>query len=535
MSRSELVPRFTRRPTTVQVLDCTLRDGGYYTNWDFDPQVVRTYLSSVARLPIAYVEAGYINDPTDEYFGEFYFLTAERLKEIRAVLRPDQKLVVMIDGKGFKPERLGPLFSPIASLIDVVRITVAPNALDHGVSLARALKAVGLQVGFNVMYLSTFQNDIGKIRPAIEAGDAYDSIALVDSYGGCVPASVRALFVELRKMAPDKIIGFHGHDNTCLAFANTLAAMEGGVDVIDGTFTGMGRGAGNLRTEMALIHLAGQNNEPLDYDALSSVVTPFDALRRVYEWGTNLPYMISGANNLPQKDVMDWISKNRYSVLSIIQALQRQSGAPADMTDYPGLAGGDFDAQSVLLIGGGPSVQEHLPALARFVAKKQPLILFSSTRHIGLATELGGTQLLCLPGHDAFRVGLKESLGSIAALVVPTPPRVQGCLPADVSLPVFQAAPLGQAGEGRIGPVSDTGPLGLALGAARALGARACYLAGFDGYEMASMAEQELSREVEAALSLFRSQDPAVGLVSLTPSRYGVKKTSVYGLVAAVD
>ncbi|MDB5372355.1 MAG: hypothetical protein JWP04_997 [Belnapia sp.] len=520
----------------VQVLDCTLRDGGYYTNWDFDPEAVRTYLTSIARLPISYVEIGYVNDPAEGYFGEYYFLTEEKLRSVRAILRPDQKLVVMIDGKNYKPDRLGALFRPIAHLVDLVRITVAPNALGHGVSLAKALKDVGLKVGFNVMYLSTFQNDISQIRTAFDEADTYESLALVDSYGGCVPAAVSKLFRELREALPNKTIGFHGHDNMCLAFANTLAAIEGGADVVDGTFTGMGRGAGNLRTETVLIHLAGQGgNEPLDYQALSSAVAPFDALRRVHEWGTNLPYMLSGANNLPQKDVMDWISKNRYSVLSILQALQQQSGGEADLKAYPELQAGSFAAKSVLLIGGGPSVIRHVDAISRFVAKTNPLVVFSTTRHLALAPRIGGTQLLCLPGHDAFRAGARDHLDGIAAVVLPAPPRVPGCLPAFIELPVFQAPPLSMDKQRKIGPVSDTGPLGLALGATQMLGAQSCYLAGFDGYEMASVSEQELSREVELALSLFRKANGSVKLTSLTPTRYDLDQASVYSLVAAVD
>ena len=29
----------------MKILDCTLRDGGYYTNWDFDDALVTTYIS----------------------------------------------------------------------------------------------------------------------------------------------------------------------------------------------------------------------------------------------------------------------------------------------------------------------------------------------------------------------------------------------------------------------------------------------------------------------------------------------------------
>ncbi|WP_421995223.1 hypothetical protein [Roseococcus sp.] len=441
----------------------------------------------------------------------------------------------MIDGKNCVPERMATLFAPVIALVDMVRITVSPNALGHGIALAKALKAAGLKVGYNIMYMSTFQDDVAKIRPAIEASDCYDSFALVDSYGGCNPASVRKLFQELRAALPGKPIGFHGHDNMCLAFANTLAAVEGGADVVDGTFTGMGRGAGNLRTETMLIHLAGQANAPLDYSALSSVVAPFDAMRKEYDWGTNLPYMLSGANNLPQKDVMNWIGKNRYSVHSIIQALQRQSGAESDQSVHPSIKESGFAAASAVLVGGGPSVRRHVEAIAEFVRQENPIVIFSSGRNLDLGARIGGRQFLCLPGHDAFRPGVGDHLGTVSALVVPEPPRVPNCLPSGVSVPVVQATALGINGEDHIGPVSDTGPLGLALGAAQGLGVPRCYLAGFDGYEHATIAEQELSREVELALDLFARECPATRLESLTPTRYRVAQTSIYALVSAVD
>jgi 4-hydroxy 2-oxovalerate aldolase len=519
----------------VELLDCTLRDGGYYTSWDFDPITVRTYLSALARLPITHVELGYVNDPQPGYAGEFFFLSPERLAYARGLLRPDQKLVVMIDGKGTTPERMRPLFGHLAPLVDMVRITVAPTAIAHGVSLARALKEAGLSVGFNVMYLSTFQDNIGAISAAFEAADSFDSIALVDSYGGCVPTSVARLFRDLRQALPGKTLGFHGHDNMSLAFANSLAAIEGGADVIDGTLVGMGRGAGNLRIETLLVHLDSTGNaSALDYQALSAVIEPFEELRRIHGWGTNLPYMISGANNLPQRDVMNWISKNRYSVLSIIQALQRQSNSEADETIYPSLAALAPAGRPVLVVGGGPSVRDHRDAIARYIAKADPLVLFASTRHLDLSQTLGGEQMLCLPGHAAMRVDVGDNLSRISKSIVAAPPRVSGCVPADFRMEIVQATPLASGEEGRMGPVSDISPLDLALGAVVALRTRECAVIGFDGYEMASVAEQELSQEVQKMLDLFRVKHPEIRLRSLTPTRYAVDSVSVYGLIAAV-
>ena len=45
----------------MKILDCTLRDGGYYTNWDFDDKIVDAYIRAMNLLPIDYLELGYRN------------------------------------------------------------------------------------------------------------------------------------------------------------------------------------------------------------------------------------------------------------------------------------------------------------------------------------------------------------------------------------------------------------------------------------------------------------------------------------------
>ena len=48
----------------MKILDCTLRDGGYYTNWDFDDKIVDAYIRAMNLLPIDYLELGYRNLPS---------------------------------------------------------------------------------------------------------------------------------------------------------------------------------------------------------------------------------------------------------------------------------------------------------------------------------------------------------------------------------------------------------------------------------------------------------------------------------------
>ena len=87
----------------MKILDCTLRDGGYYTNWDFESKLVSDYLKLIKFLPIDIVEVGYRGNKNKEsYLGEFYYLTKNNLKNIKSKVGKNKKLSVMIDTKDWK-------------------------------------------------------------------------------------------------------------------------------------------------------------------------------------------------------------------------------------------------------------------------------------------------------------------------------------------------------------------------------------------------------------------------------------------------
>ena len=43
----------------INIIDCTLRDGGYYNNWDFPNNLVNEYLKAVNAAGIKFVELGF--------------------------------------------------------------------------------------------------------------------------------------------------------------------------------------------------------------------------------------------------------------------------------------------------------------------------------------------------------------------------------------------------------------------------------------------------------------------------------------------
>ena len=57
----------------MKILDCTLRDGGYYTNWDFDQNLIKEYAITMENLPIDYIEVGYRSIALEGYYGKYFY------------------------------------------------------------------------------------------------------------------------------------------------------------------------------------------------------------------------------------------------------------------------------------------------------------------------------------------------------------------------------------------------------------------------------------------------------------------------------
>ena len=110
----------------MKLLDCTLRDGGYYTNWNFSSDLVDIYLKTTSKLPIKYIELGYLSDAKDNN-GPFYHLNYNTISLAKKILRKDQKVYAMINTKEIKnSKQLISIISKVNGSIDGVRFAVDP-------------------------------------------------------------------------------------------------------------------------------------------------------------------------------------------------------------------------------------------------------------------------------------------------------------------------------------------------------------------------------------------------------------------------
>ena len=505
----------------MKLLDCTIRDGGYYTLWDFPSQVVSAYIEAMNKLPIDYLEVGYRNNPSKEYLGEFGYSPVSTLRRLRKDCC--KKIVVMLNEKSTRLEDLDNLLKPIQGLVDMVRIAIDPKNFDRALVLAKEVKKQGFEVGFNTMYMSKWNEYEGFLDKLRQLDQVVDLFCMVDSFGGVTPMDVRSLF-EVVKQRTTVPIGFHGHNNMQLGLINTLTAIECGADYVDATILGMGRGAGNLNMELLLTYL-NKGGFPVDFNVLGEVITAFHTLYENYRWGTNLPYMISGANSLPQKEVMEWVSNRTYSFNSIVRALDNKKNNQKDNARYPLFKA--HSAERVLIVGGGNSCLVHQQAVKQFAAliPSMPLI-FVTSRYAALYNDLSNPKYYCLVGNEAKRLSrnVSEKDFNGVCLLAPYPRRMGTEVPPYAERLTYE-----------LDNITFTHSYldsctTLALQAAIAMEAKEVNIIGYDGYkgEVLSEKEMELTNENKTLFEAFKDAQ-GVELRSLTPSLYkSLKVESIY-------
>jgi 4-hydroxy 2-oxovalerate aldolase len=515
----------------MKILDCTLRDGGYYTNWDFAPDLVSSYIEGVNALPVVIIEIGYKTPLKAGYLGEYRYVPKSTLGRLRDKAREGLRFAVMLDAKDCEVRTLPSLLSGCEGAVDLVRLAVARDRVGHAVSLARELKALGYGTALNVMRAHDVLDDPGLFDELAAAADTIDYVYLVDSYGSLFPDQVRTLFKTARERLPQRL-GFHGHDNISLAFANTLAALEAGAEIVDATLLGMGRGAGNLKTELITAHRAREHGVRIDYLQISGLLDQLGEMQRRHGWGINTPYIISGLERLPQQEIMSWLGKRRYSTGTIVEMLQGRHAGQSDVPRYAPISESAHypslrKTPTAVIIGGGPSAVQHAAAIAEYAASKGAVIIHSSGKNMGPYVRHAAPQVLCLAGQetDKGHTGA-ASADAVLAYVVSDPPRIGPRIPETWVSRTHEVTPVPTDPPAESADRSS--PLGLALGTALALGKTEVFLAGFDGYPQNPGDARLLGAEVQGTINWFARRHHEVRLRSLTPTAYDVETTSVY-------
>jgi 4-hydroxy 2-oxovalerate aldolase len=290
----------------IKVLDCTIRDGGLINNYQFSEKFVKAVYAAICDSGVDIIELGKKLVESDEYprskFGPWNFSDDELLKGIVDSYkgRTQPKIAVMfdigrIDMEGLKAKKDSP--------VDMIRTAAYVKQIDKALDVVKRCKDKGYETSLNIMAVSAvIESELIEALEGVAKTPEVDSLYLVDSYGAFYSEQITYYIDLYKKYVPVEKMGFHGHNNIQLAYANTQQCIIEGMNLLDTTINGMGRGAGNCNTELLLGFL---KNPKYDVRPIYKVIQEeFVPLRKEMEWGFNDIYGISGLLNQHPRDGM---------------------------------------------------------------------------------------------------------------------------------------------------------------------------------------------------------------------------------------
>lgn len=234
----------------VSLLECTLRDGGYVTGWYFGENVIKDMVQGLVDANLDYIEVGYLNHKAYEA-GTTQFMSIRQIEGYLPKDRAGTVFLAMADVQQFLPEEIMPC---TGKSVDGIRVVFYKHQIEEAFVLAKAVVKAGYKLFVQPMVTIDYSIDeyAGVVKKFANLNPY--AVSIVDSFGYMTKTDFRRYFKVLDNILdPEVSIGFHSHNNMNLAFLTAQDVFDYNTPrktILDCSLYGMGRGAGNLNTEL---------------------------------------------------------------------------------------------------------------------------------------------------------------------------------------------------------------------------------------------------------------------------------------------
>ena len=530
----------------LKLLDCTLRDGGYYNNWDFSKDLIEDYLKAMSAAKIEFVELGFRFFKKDIFLGPCAYTTPFFLENLN--IPKNLKIGVMINAKDIISNNLSKSqvdknffqFSK-KNKLSFIRFACQLNEISKIIPYCNQLKKKNLIVAINLMQISEVSDaDLEKISEIISKSKV-DIFYFADSLGNLEPKNIIHISNIIKKKWK-KNIGFHAHDNMSRALVNCVAAFDNGVNWIDCTVTGMGRGPGNVQTEFALLEFSKYLTKKRDLSLLLKLIdNTFIPMKHKYKWGTNLYYYLAGQFSIHPTFIQSMLSDLKLSsdeILSAIENLKKRDGRVFNKSFietgdnlYNKKTSGTWDpyklikGKEVLIIGSGPGSIKHSKAIENFIKKKKPFVIALNAQKT-IDEKLINLRVCCYTLRIMSDTKIFNKVSQPLVLPFDSLPsnqknRFKKFKIYNYGLEIKKEKFVFNR-KSSITPNSLT--ISYALSIANSGRAKKIFASGLDGY---SIGDQR-GIEMEETLKLYQGLKKKSDLISITPTRYKINSTAIY-------
>ncbi|OCL85174.1 4-hydroxy-2-oxovalerate aldolase [Arcobacter porcinus] len=306
----------------ISILDCTLRDGGYVNNWNFSNKDTKRTINKLLQSNIEIIECGFLDQNNGKENDCTRFKTYEVLENLVSdlTLNENQLLVAMVDLNSYDLSTLPNIKK--YSKVTGIRLAYRKTNYLEAIEQAKILKEKGFQVFMQPMSTVSFSNE--ELKDMLEKINILNPYAvyIVDTSGSMYQDTFLNLFEEVEEtLNKDIKLGFHSHNNLQLSYAiaiDFINSVENRDIIIDSSVYGMGRGAGNLNTELLADFLNKKYSKNYEIENILELIDSyFYALYKSNHWGYSLAHFLSASYSVHPNYASYLLDTKRLSINEI--------------------------------------------------------------------------------------------------------------------------------------------------------------------------------------------------------------------------
>lgn len=383
----------------IELLDCTLRDGGYVNDWEFGHDNLVVLFERLVSSKVDYIEIGFMDDRREYDENRSITPGTEGMNRLyKGLGKGDAFVVGMIDYGTCDISLIQPQNETI---MDGIRVIFKKQKMNQAIDYMRQIKELGYKVFCQAVSITSYNDDeLAELICLVNELNPY-AFSLVDTYGLLHKEQLMHYYNFSNKHLNKEIrLGYHAHNNFQLAFANCVELIESADEnrtiLVDGTLYGMGKSAGNAAIEL----LANYMNKNLDKhyhvnQMLEAIdVTIMDIYRKI-PWGYNLKFFVSASNDCHPNYVTYLMDKKKLSMSSINHILARLEGEQKllydqdyieslylqyqkrecdDKVDFESLKK-KLSGKDILLLAPGKRIYSQRDLVDEYINKKKPVVI----------------------------------------------------------------------------------------------------------------------------------------------------------------
>ena len=283
----------------IKLLDCTLRDGGYINDWNFGESNIKETIKNLVKSRMDIIELGFLKDEPYQK-DRTVFNSTDQLSALIRPKKPNTDYAAMIEV--INPIALEMLAPRNDETVDIIRVIVWKQLLQKGFDYCKGIVEKGYRLCVQPARVDQYSYD--DFVNMIDLFKQLNPLAIyvVDSFG-TQDKSALMEYINLadNHLPADVALGYHGHNNLMQAFGTAEALLELNLNreiIIDASVYGIGRGAGNLNTELIALHLNARYNTHYEIEPMLEVYE--NCLKHIFvksSWGYSLPAFLTALYN----------------------------------------------------------------------------------------------------------------------------------------------------------------------------------------------------------------------------------------------